>query len=94
MEREVKTITVTEKLLSKIVKEFNLSYPRYKGLLHVSYDNEKFVFIFHNIKIEAKLSELQHDYGLENLTSNQLFWLNISDVLHQLIVFHEESLNE
>lgn len=89
------TIKISEDFLSSIVKEFNQSYPRYKDELYVFSNSDKeLIFSFHGINHVTTLSQLHHDYELENITDDELLWLNISDLLHHLISLHERSLNK
>jgi len=88
------TIKISEEFLSSIIKEFNQSYPRYKDKLYVFSNNTELIFSFQGINHVTTLSQLHHDYDLENMTDDELLWLNISDLFHILISLHERSLDK
>lgn len=86
----MKTV-VTEKLITDIINVFNQIYPQYKDEMKVFTDKDnELTFSFRGVNHVTELSQLYHDYGLENWKDEELFCLNITDLFSYLVASHEK----
>ena len=87
---------ITENFISDVIKEFNQRYPLHKDELKVFSNNDtELMFSFHGIEHLTSSSELHHNFGLENLTDDDLLWLNITDLFsHMVSVYERDNLGE